>query len=75
MKLGDIVLFRTVKDRAGIKITNDYPGIVYLVHPEETGNPVGITLFYEGQPSRYGKVYYSPVLKENCYTPIQEVKQ
>jgi len=45
----------------------DYPGIVYKTYPTEP-EYVGVTIFFDGIPSRYGKVPYSEEPKEGCWT-------
>ena len=54
--IGMIVQYTVERDIGGVKFHNTYPGIVYKLYPDEPGDHVGFTLFFDGQPSRYGKV-------------------
>lgn len=71
--VGKIVQFR-VSRKQGETFDTDYPGIVYKIHPSEgEAHFVGLTVFYDGIASRYGKVHYSEEPKENCWSLLKEV--
>ena len=71
-KLGDILLFHVVKDIGGTEQKLDWPAIVYKTYPDEPGTPIGITVFYDGVPTRYGKVMYHNKPENNCWRWIDE---
>jgi hypothetical protein len=68
--VGDMVLVRIERDMGGTKILNDFPGVVYKIYADEPGNCVGLTLFQEGQPTRYGKIPYSELPQHNCWSEL-----
>lgn len=67
--VGQIVIFRTVKDVGGKMVERDFPGLIYQIIGGPEG-AVGLTLFYEGVPSRYGHVPYSAEPKVNHWTEL-----
>ena len=71
LKLGDTVLFHVEKDNGGSVTKLDWPGIVYKIYEGEPGDPVGLTVLFDGIPTRYGKVMYSKEVRTNCWRHLE----
>lgn len=75
VKIGDVVQYRTVRDIGGKKYENDFPAMVYAVYRgnyDEEGIPIGLSVLFDGVPTRYGRIYYSEVPKADHWSLIPE---